>query len=111
MNNEWKVYFLQSSLLNIQFIYSNEYSTGLRPFLKIFPPWWIYGLGKSHAAMSGDSMVCLTCTMLYFFQIRCSKTIDTSEIIGGARGVMVIVVGKGHDNTSSNPGRDWSHFA
>ena len=24
----------------------------------------------------------------------------------GARGVMVIVVGNGHDDTSSNPGRD-----
>ena len=27
-----------------------------------------------------------------------------------ARGVMVIVVGNGHGNTSSNPGRDWLHF-
>ena len=25
-------------------------------------------------------------------------------VIGGARGVMVIVVGKGHGDTSSNPG-------
>ena len=25
---------------------------------------------------------------------------------GGARGVMVIVVGNGHGDTSSNPGRD-----
>ena len=25
---------------------------------------------------------------------------------GGARGVMVIVVGNGHTDTSSNPGRD-----
>ena len=30
--------------------------------------------------------------------------------IGGARGVMVIVVGNGHGDTSSNPGRDWLHF-
>ena len=29
---------------------------------------------------------------------------------GGARGVMVIVVGIRHDDTSSNPGRDWLHF-
>ena len=29
---------------------------------------------------------------------------------GGARGVMVIVVGIGHGDTSSNPGRDWMHF-
>ena len=26
---------------------------------------------------------------------------------GGARGVMVIVVGNGHGDTSSNPGWDW----
>ena len=26
---------------------------------------------------------------------------------GGDRGVMVIVVGNGHGDTSSNPGRDW----
>ena len=28
----------------------------------------------------------------------------------GANGVMVIVVGNGHGDTSSNPGRDWLHF-
>ena len=27
-------------------------------------------------------------------------------VVGGARGVMVIVVGIEHDDTSSNPGRD-----
>ena len=31
-------------------------------------------------------------------------------IYGGARGVVVIVVGNGHGDTSSNPGRDWLHF-
>ena len=31
-------------------------------------------------------------------------------LMGGARGVMVIVIGNGHDDTSSNPGRDWLHF-
>ena len=29
---------------------------------------------------------------------------------GGARGVMVIVVGNGHGDTSSNPGLDWLYF-
>ena len=29
---------------------------------------------------------------------------------GGARGVIVIVVGNEHGDTSSNPGRDWLHF-
>ena len=30
--------------------------------------------------------------------------------IRGARGVMVIVVGNGDGDMSSNPGRDWLHF-
>ena len=29
---------------------------------------------------------------------------------GGACSVMVIVIGNGHGDTSSNPGRDWLHF-
>ena len=29
---------------------------------------------------------------------------------GGAHGVMVIIVGNGHGDTSSNPGQDWLHF-
>ena len=40
-------------------------------------------------------------------------TIEWSYLIklwGGARGVMVIVVGNGHGDTSSNPGRFWLHF-
>ena len=32
------------------------------------------------------------------------------DIYGGARGVVVIVVGNGHGDTSSNPRRDWLHF-
>ena len=30
--------------------------------------------------------------------------------MGGARGVMVNVVGNGHGYSSSNPGREWLHF-
>ena len=33
-----------------------------------------------------------------------------SEIMSVYRGVMVIVVGNGHGDTSSNPGRDSLHF-
>ena len=33
-------------------------------------------------------------------------TLKLTYILGGARGVMVIVVGNGHGDTSSNPGRD-----
>ena len=32
------------------------------------------------------------------------------SLLSVARGVMVIVLGIGHDDTSSNPGRDWLHF-
>ena len=31
-------------------------------------------------------------------------------VCGGARGVMVIVVGNEHGDTSSNLRRDWLHF-
>ena len=34
----------------------------------------------------------------------------THVLLGGARGVMVIVVGIAHGDTSSNPGRDWLYF-
>ena len=33
------------------------------------------------------------------------------QSLGGARGVMVIVTGYGHGDTSSIPGQDWLHFA
>ena len=32
------------------------------------------------------------------------------EYFGGSRGIMVIVIGNGHGDTSSNPGRDSLHF-
>ena len=36
---------------------------------------------------------------------------DTHKLLfGGARGVMVILAGNRHGDTSSNPGRDWLHF-
>ena len=35
---------------------------------------------------------------------------DLQWLDKGARGVMVIVIGNGHGDTSSNPGRDWLHF-
>ena len=39
-----------------------------------------------------------------------SKSLRLSALCGGARSVVVIVVGNGHGDTSSNPGRDWLHF-
>ena len=37
-------------------------------------------------------------------------TLETIYQIANARGVMVIVVGNGHGDTSSNPWHDWLHF-
>ena len=36
--------------------------------------------------------------------------INYSLSFGGACGVMVIVAGNVHGDTSSNPGQDWLHF-
>ena len=57
---------------------------------------------------------------MYFFKIQWIQKykhyINTQHggargvIYGGARGVMVIVIGNAHSDTSSNPGRDWLHF-
>ena len=46
------------------------------------------------------------------FSIRTqfSSIWPTDKTLSGARGVIVIVVGNGHGDTSSNPGRDWLHF-
>ena len=41
--------------------------------------------------------------MLYEFE-------QGHKAIEGARGVMAIVTGYGHGDTSSNPGPDWLHF-
>ena len=38
------------------------------------------------------------------------SNIESLSFGGRARGVMVIYVGHGHGDTSSNPRRDWLHF-
>ena len=44
----------------------------------------------------------INCHQMY----KISDEVINIIILGGARGVMVIVVGNGHGDTSSNPGRD-----
>ena len=39
-----------------------------------------------------------------------TKNSDYNTAYGGARGVIVIIVGNEHGDTSSNPGRDWLHL-
>ena len=49
-------------------------------------------VGQNHSKYHGVGICCIA---IYY---------------GGARGVMVIVAGYGHGDTSSNPGPDWLHF-
>ena len=51
--------------------------------------------------------------ILWDFKIQTDYQISIIKpdlLFGCARGIMVIVVGNGHSDTSSNPGRDWLHF-
>ena len=51
-----------------------------------------------------------------YVELICSQDADISQELyfllhgGGARGVMAIVAGNEHGDTSLNPGRDWLYF-
>ena len=53
-------------------------------------------LFKHHSFASNFCFISFSCIVIF--------------TCGGARGVMVIVVGNGYGDTSSNPGQDWLHF-
>ena len=66
---------------------------------------WIFyhNIYYPYAVLRSKSTFCynfISCPYIYIYIF----------IFGGAHGVMVIVVGNGHGDTSSNPGRDWLHF-
>ena len=44
------------------------------------------------------------------YRISMLYSLIINEYSIGVHGVMVIVVGDGHGDLSSNPGRDWLHF-
>ena len=50
---------------------------------------------------TNDKIFCENCKFVMF---------TNSQIYQTARGVVVIVVGNKHGDSSSNPGRDWLHF-
>ena len=68
--------------------------------------WWLY-VHISCEKRINDAL--LINSTLNFLGIPYGVTTIIVEN-GGARGVVVIVVGNGHGDTSSNPGRDWLHF-
>ena len=58
---------------------------------------------RNYLTVSKNSVCVCVCVFLNLLLYARKK-------IGGARGVMVIVVGNGHGDSSSNPGRDRLHF-
>ena len=57
--------------------------------------------------------VCVyACVCVCVFASLCSNVLGKirNPFIGGASGVMGIVTGYGHGDTSSIPGQDWLHF-
>ena len=57
--------------------------------------------------------VCMHIDMVYIFMyMPVGDVWHLSNLLGcvGVRGVMVIVIGNGPGNTSSNPRQDWLHF-
>ena len=64
----------------------------------------------SNLVWTDSSLPLISISRIVFSRIMKTATKGSHYHCGGARGVMVIVVGNGHDDTSSNPGRDWLHF-
>ena len=62
--------------------------------------------------LHGHTLVGWWCLMAYqSYELFNAKSFTyIYESYGGAHGVMVIVVGNGRGDTSSNIGRDWLHF-
>ena len=57
-------------------------------------------------ALNNAEEVVMTLNVILMWFSDCVLSVKT----GGAWSEMAIVVGNGHGDTSSNPGRDWLHF-
>ena len=72
---------------------------GLRAFdLVSSPVWWEAATNIIH------TIIC------EFSSVDHYKYTHISAVYWGSRGVMLIVAGYGHGDTTSNPGPDWLHF-
>ena len=78
---------------------SEKRKFGVNIFLKF--KYRIFFISMAHFLM--PSSICYIIAEWFFYII-------IYHFFGGSRGVMVIVVGNGHGDTSSNAGRDWLHF-
>ena len=57
-------------------------------------------------------LICARVLLLFLYSkmVLILILFNINHLFGGARGVMVIVAGYRHGDTSSNPGPDWLHF-
>ena len=64
-----------------------------------------------HMTKTFQAMEVTPCDWSYHGDWNTNMCIASHHVYdGGARGVMVIIVGNGHGDMSSNLGRDWLHF-
>ena len=64
---------------------------------------------ESKWIVTSDHSICILLNMLHMYTYTQMYNV-CPLIITIACGVMVIITGYGHGDTSSNPGRDWLHF-
>ena len=76
---------------------------GVYPDMSLLGRWNVF----SSASLIQD-LILFIFSALMFLKTNIVEAYIT--IGGGAHGVVVIVVGNGLGDTSSNPGRDWLHF-
>ena len=67
-------------------------------------------LGFTYLKVGAETKLTQTKLRLNDWFLTACQSVSGYFIPRGARGVMFIVVGNGHSDTSSNPGRDWLHF-
>ena len=84
----------QVQTINALFLQSNKVRAKVISLLqyKYLPWWW----SKTRLKVLGNQLII--------------ETLLTNSNFGGARGVMVIVIGNEHGDKISNPGRDLLHF-
>ena len=69
----------------------------------VFSDFNCYMQQRKTTTLMYNNIICFFSFLFITRNVRISR-------VRGARGVMVIVVGNGHGDTSSNTGRDWLHF-
>ena len=96
-------------------VFSMYHSSLILTILEYFIPWWSW----KHETISCNTwfqILCYTACMHTMLNIKHSHSryCNPVNIVilynTGVHGVMGIVIGNGHDNTSSNHGQSWLYF-